>query len=440
MKQITQTREAGANAGMSENLLARTGDAPSRHIPPVVWLTVKIMLASLLVSWTYALVSHFIGLPKPYSWPYYVSHVTPTAPRGDRFGDFVGFYYLVRFHVHSYGFFNKVSIFNYPPAGALFFLLLSWPIKHFVLPFLALIFVLSVLAGRWMVHRLEALGVSAKEAVWFVVCSALLSYPLHFEFLRENLEFVGITFTAVGIIQCFRGRFGVAAVLFGMAASLKLFPFILFGIFLPHKRYKEFGLAWVVFALMTLTGLLVETPSLHASIQGTVAGFSAFSGHDLTKISEFIGYDHGILAFVKVLTLRLNVNLQAIFSAYLPVASLTAGVLYFVRMWRLPMLNQMLALVLCMVLLPPFSGDYTLLHLCAPIALLMLGLTAGKYPSLSKGTAYAMMTCVGLLFALESYVIVGGVLYAAQLKCAVALVFLGLVLWYPLQERVEADA
>ena len=432
--------ENGATVGMSEKVTPGVVVSGSRHIPPAVWLTVRIMLGSLLLSWTFALVSHFMGLPKPYSWPYYLSHTTPTAPHGDRFGDFVAFHYLVSRHLHTYAFFNKDVIFNYPPSGALFFYVLSWPIKHFVLPFLALIFVLSVLAGRWMVRKLEALGVSAKEAIWFVVLSALLSYPLHFEFLRENLEFIVITFTAIGIIQCFRGRFGVAAVLFGLAASIKLFPFILFGVFLPRRRYKEFALAWLVFGLATLLGLLAETPSLHASIQGTIAGFSAFSGHDLTKISEFIGYDHGILGLIKVLTIGLHVNIDAIFAAYLPVAALIASALYFFRMWRLPLLNQVLALVLCMVLLPPFSADYTLLHLCAPIALLMLGLTAGKYRSLNPRVAYAMMTCVGLLFALESYVIVGGVLYAAQLKSVVALVFLGLVLWFPLREEAETAA
>ena len=229
-----------------------------------------------------------------------------------------------------------------------------------------------------------------------------------------------------------RKRYTPAAVLFGVAASMKLFPFILFGIFLPLKRYKEFGLAWAVFAGMTVLGLVAETPSPLTSLHGTVTGFAAFSNLAVTGISEYVGYDHGILALIKVLTQGTSVDLVKLGGRYLLVAGLVAGVLYLVRIWRLPVLNQLLALMLCMVLLPPFSADYTLLHLCAPLALLMLGLTAGTV-RLPRRVLYAEMICVGVMFALKSFVIVGGRMYASQVNTVFMLALLGMVLVWPVE-------
>ena len=112
-------------------------------------------------------------------------------------------------------------------------------------------------------------------------------------------------------------HYTVAAVLFGMAASIKLFPFILFGIFLPLKRYKDFALAWLVFAGLTFAGLCIETPSPLLSLRGTVAGFAAFSKEDITGISQYVGYSHSILDFIKVLAQRTSLDYSRLGSRYL---------------------------------------------------------------------------------------------------------------------------
>ena len=112
-------------------------------------------------------------------------------------------------------------------------------------------------------------------------------------------------------------------------------------------------------------------------------------------------------------------------------AGLVAGIVYFVRIWRLPLLNQLLALILWMVLLPPFSAEYTLLHLYAPVFLLILGMTGG-WLKVSKQVGYALMICIGLAFTLKSFFIVGGHMYAGQLNTVILLVLLGLVLYFPL--------
>ncbi len=397
------------------------------------------MVGLTLFTWVFCLVCHFRGLAKPYSWPYYVSHQTVTEPHGDRFGDFLVFAEQMG-KLHTDHFFTGKAIFNYPPAAAIFFRLVTWPYGHKAVPYVLAMLVVVVFAGRFMVRKFKALGVPGREALGFVAGSLLFSFPLHFECLRANLEFIIVCFTAFGTWMIWRKRYTPAAVLFGVAASMKLFPFILFGIFLPLKRYKEFGLAWLVFGLMTFAGLCLETPSPMASLHGTVVGFAAFSNLAVTGISEYVGYDHGILALIKVVCQGSSVDFVRLGSRYLVVAGLVAGIVYFVRIWRLPLLNQLLALMLCMVLLPPFSADYTLLHLCAPLALLMLGLTGGTV-RLPVKVLWAEMICVGVMFALKSFVILGGRMYAAQVNTVFMLALLGLVLWVPVEMvRMEETA
>jgi hypothetical protein len=58
------------------------------------------------------------------------------------------------------------------------------------------------------------------------------------------------------------------------------------------------------------------------------------------------------------------------YDVYVPLVCIFGAALYFGRIRRLPMLNQLLALTTCAVWLPPFSVDYTLLQLLLPLGLL----------------------------------------------------------------------
>ena len=56
--------------------------------------------------------------------------------------------------------------------------------------------------------------------------------------------------------------------------------------------------------------------------------------------------------------------------AYVLTAVAVGLTLFFTKIRHLPALNQVLALTLCAVLLPPLSNDYTLIHMLLPLSLL----------------------------------------------------------------------
>ncbi len=415
-------------------------DAPAgkdgRALPASAWRGLFITVATTLFSWAFALVCYWRGLPKPYSWPYYVLNQTAEFPHGDRFGDFQLFSDQMP-NLHTAQFFTGMHLFNYPPASAIFFRLLTLPVQHAVLFYLLLVVLALLAAARFLAGRLGQLGVAPGVVFGFIAGTVLFSYPLQFELHRANLEFVIVVFTATGLWSIARGRYTLAAVLLGLAASMKWFPFILFGLFLPLRRYRDFALAWGVMAAATLAGLWAETPSLAMSIEGTRRGMLMFANYATAALNPNIGYDHGVFALVKVLTGGAAASGS---SVYLLCGGLAAGLLYLVRIWRLPLLNQVLALVLCSVLLPPFSADYTLLHLYCPWALILLSLVRGRLlPSAGRAASLLLAGC-GLVFGLQSFLIVHGTLYAAQCKCLVLLAMLAVTLVEPLRESpAEGD-
>jgi hypothetical protein len=67
---------------------------------------------------------------------------------------------------------------------------------------------------------------------------------------------------------------------------------------------------------------------------------------------------------------RTRLVLECSLDIYLVTTAALGTILFFTKIRTLPLLNQILALTVCAVLLPPLSLEYTLLHLLLPFALL----------------------------------------------------------------------
>jgi hypothetical protein len=113
--------------------------------------------------------------------------------------------------------------------------------------------------------------------------------------------------------------------------------------------------------------------------------------------------------------------------------------LYFLRMWRLPLSNQILALSVLSVTLAPVSYDYTLLNLYPAFAMLaVLALQAqrrgGRVPHI---TAY--MVLFAIVLTPQSYIIFHAIRYGAQLRTICLIVMLILALTTPMPEPELSD-
>ena len=72
------------------------------------------------------------------------------------------------------------------------------------------------------------------------------------------------------------------------------------------------------------------------------------------------------------------------------------------RIRKLPLLNQILALSVCAVLLPPVSFDYTLVHLLVPVGLLCL--YTAPMPWRAVAGLRLCLVCFALIFNVDAFV------------------------------------
>jgi hypothetical protein len=283
--------------------------------------------------------------------------------------------------------------FTYPAAAGVVFGLL-YKLAHPLRDYLWFLSVIVCAWMAWLVRRLHAQGISPLTAALFAATTIITCWPLWLLFDTGNIEGVVVFVLALGLLAFVARRWWTAAILIGLAGALKLFPIILLALFLSQRRYKQFVAGLVVAGAVTLGSLALLGPSI-AEAQRQINIAFAFLAR-LNMLSPNPGAlhaDHSLFTVVRYGVLlahhkhlhtsiyalppeqaaeqkRNEAMLEGPLKAYLVLAALSGTALYFLRIRKLPVLNQMLALSICAVLLPPTSLDYTLLHLLVPFGLL----------------------------------------------------------------------
>jgi hypothetical protein len=240
----------------------------------------------------------------------------------------------------------------------------------------------------------------------------LLSFPIAFLIQRANLELILWIIIAIGILAYRRNLPLIAAVLFGIAAAIKLYPIFLLGLFLKPARNRT-GQDLPAFFLGGLTALLAVAaaiaytgPSFNVAAQGFFTGVDRFQGHYVDTVSKVeIAFDHCLFSPFKYLATTQHLSVAPWRNTnYLGAAAL--ALLLFLRVHTLPFLNRLIFLVAAMVSLPPVSFTYTLVHLYLPMLLLLAALIAPRNrPSTTAILALALMLFLMLPFAAISAVI-----------------------------------
>ncbi len=379
-----------------------------------LWVTATLTAVCVAVELWCARV---LQMDYPYTWPL----MPPDAP----YLDFA--LYQDRFaFFHSPAFFTFGGPDYYYPAPMAVVHWLFFQLPHplaIYLDLLRLAFAVAIfLAGRLLLSR----GLSLRAIVPFLLVTATCSYPFFFEFEQANLEWVVCVLVATGIWAFLRSRGYAAAVCFGLAGSMKLFPFVLLGLLLSRRQYRQIATAAVVATLTTLVSLCLECPDVATAWHGTQIGLAKFRVWYVLRFEQ-VGFDHSLFATLKAMwslhsQTPLDTKTLAVVSGlYLPVVAFAGIVLYFDRIRKLPVVNQVICLCVASILLPPVSYDYTLIHLFMPWMLLVLVAVE------SRGRAVAglvgALVCFAIVFAPETEVIWNEQTYGGQIK-AVALVSL----------------
>lgn len=204
----------------------------------------------------------------------------------------------------------------------------------------------------------------------------LFAFPLIFLIQRANIEIVLWIIVVLGLLAYRRGLGIVAAILFGIAAAIKLYPILLLGLFLKRRQDLPAFLIGIVASVLAMAAAIAYAgPTFAIAARGFFIGVDRFQDHYVDTVSKVeVGFDHSFFSPLKYWAYTGHVSPAAWRETYYLLAG-TLALLLFLRVRTLPFLNRVVFLVTAMVSLPPVSFTYTLVHLYLPL-LLLLGAVA----------------------------------------------------------------
>jgi hypothetical protein len=352
-----------------------------------------------------------------------------------RFTDFTIFYPKLALFGDAQAFFStKGGTYTYPAPLLLFnvglFRLSQQPLAIYIIG----MFFFGVLVGVVAFLSITRKQRNGRLAALAGLVAGAFSFPFFFLLDRANLEGLVWVACTIGIYLFVKRYYYPAGVFLALAASMKIFPAVLLLLFFSKRRYKEFLFSGALIIAFTLIALWITGPSIMGALQGLSKGIDRNRNIEVILFSPpEIGFDHCLFSFVKWVAFLNTPDLQSYgnlirkilpFYAFFVVSGFL--IIYFARLRRMPMLNQVIVLVALSVMLPYSSNEYTLVHLIAPFVLLLMFLTndvASGYVELTRKQVLALLIPFAFLFAPMSYLIFFIAGFGGQVK-GVALIYL----------------
>ena len=397
-------------------------------LPPALAL-----LRNLLVV---LLVSTAINLAFQYTTHHPLLNARLWSPGWDRFGDFWHYQALFK-NYHQATFFTSAEHFAYPAPCAVIYAFLYSLGPRAQLYFDLLLWATAITSGAFLLRAWLREGLCWKPAFGLLLLLGLGSYPWHMLHDRANLELFVYLLTASGFWAFLLGKHKLAASLWGIAGALKIYPLLLLAVYLRRRSRPTLLLGSAICVGVLLLSFWWVGPNMWTAFLGMINGIHGFTrnyGGQARKEELFI--DHSLLGFLKQLftlgSTERRVGQDKTQKAYALALLLLLPYLYFRRFRLLPTLNQICILILAMVLLPPVSYDYTLIH-----TYLVFGLLSTLYlRSVRQGLPTPGVACQFSAFAIlstpQNYLRIGVLDVNGPLKCLSLLVLIASLFRYPL--------
>jgi hypothetical protein len=303
--------------------------------------------------------------------------------RDDRFEDFLNLSQRVPHwrepHVLSRTDIKPNYPFPYPYPAPTFYVFVFFvglfplhPLRAYLI-FVLLSFLLATCFFSLRVRRATSKKLP-QIAIWSTL---LLGFPLQFLIDRGNIEAVIWLLVLLGVVAFARNRMLVSAILWSLAASMKIFPGLLFVLFLARRKFGTFVVAiaaTIAFSLLALAGI---GPTIRQAAADSSKSAPFVMNYFIIPHDQ-VGFDHSLFQATKhviyvyawahktgdvpliVTTQPANRKALSVYNIVIPLA---AVLLYWFRLRRLPLLNQFIAYIVLCLLLPYVSEEYTLVHM-----------------------------------------------------------------------------
>jgi len=343
-------------------------------------------------------------------------------------------------HLHHIEFFNieLSNNFGYPAPGAIpyavFFAVPRFARIFFYSFCLMVVAIAATALGRAMNRR----GIRPAVAAGFLIGTFLLSYPFWFVMKQGNIEIVIFALLALGVWAFLRGYGWLAATCFGVAGSMKFFPFTFLALFLTPEQWKNRGYWKVGYAFLCAIGLTLASlwmiyPSVFYTWQQLNKPLNSFRTSHLLYFREEHAFDHSLWTFIRYLLPHSlsGEHLGPLLLVYLAVVGVVGLVLFFGRIRFQTVTNQVLCLTVMVLLFFPVSFDYTLIQLYTPwAALVLLAVDSDRVGYRMPGLALAF-GCFTLLCSPMSEFLYHGISFEGRIKTLGLIALLAVGLRYP---------
>ncbi|MES2391027.1 MAG: glycosyltransferase family 87 protein [Acidobacteriota bacterium] len=392
------------------------------------WGSFIAFIAMIVIGY----IEYRMGFPKP--------HYSPLG--GSRYDDLTEFIPDFRF-LHTAAFFKNpyTSSLSYPPFGAVLFAIV-YAFGKPVAVYLATA-IIWLTASVWMVRRhLIRQHISPITATLFPITTALFSFPIAGLIQRGNIELYLWIFAALGTWAFLNNKDDAAALLWSLAAATKLYPIVFLVLLLPRRKFRAFALGVISFVVVSTLSLWYLGPTIPIALRGSLANVFIYQG---VRTAEFgiheLSANHSIFGLTKIFAVIISVPSAKLTPFYYGLAAIVFAVIFFRRLANMPIANQLLAVSVFMVMLPPISYFYTLVNLYAPaIVLFFVAIRAERAHVEIRGLRTSVFLLIPLfgsfmLFTFPRVLLFGGLVQASLLIL--------LFLWsatYPFAEPAQPTA
>ncbi len=271
------------------------------------------------------------------------------------------------------GFFRSAAFSGiaYPPLGAASYALL-YSFGQPVAFYLGIFALWLGVVGEGVRRHLLDFGIKRTTAILFPLTLIAVSYPIEGLVQRGNIELFVWIFTAAGVWAFLRDRDKTAATLWGLAAATKLYPIILLALLVTKLRWKAFALGLAAFLIGSIVSMAYMGPTMSVALTRSLGNIF---GYQNARAPEWSGHEfaanHSAFVPVKFVTLAAGGLKAPPANFYYLAGGLIFVALFFGKVRRMPAINQVLVVTIFMVILPPISYFYTLVHLYAPFLMLV---------------------------------------------------------------------
>ncbi len=318
------------------------------------------------------------------------------------------------------------AAFAYPPAAALVyaaFYLFDAPEVPYLL--LTALWTILIGVGAWLM--LSRALPTRRSATQYLCCLACFLFPLVFLAERGNIELLVWVALTAAVLLCLRGYSLSAAVLIGAAAAVKLYPIFLLGLFVTRARIGWRAIAAGVLAtvLLTLIAVSYAGPTFSVALDGFIDGVSKFNQQhaEAARHAEAV-FDHSLFSPVKLAYLGAHDTPLQWSTVYFVCGGVAALAVFWLRVRTLPFLNRLGYLSAAMILLPPVSYEYTIIHLYLALLLLLITAIAQLRASTGVHPTVIYAICCLLCAMLPLGLLQGGTfLFAGEVQLLALLLF-----------------